>query len=271
MGAELQVPEPFAQIGDRHSDEFRDTLFSYLHICGLLAQTTAITFGTKSLSPVAGHHHAILYLVLVLLNHLEESVDTLETADPMPQLVFLELRQISVRFMHRETDLGSNVDEIFLPLAHLLPFPTFNCPLIDRQRRIRNHQTLIYAETFPEPLTARTRTIGIVKVEQHVGRLDKLDAVRLETFRELVAMDSILAPNHQAHRVITFKESGLDRVGKAGQLVRVVHNRHSVNQQLVAIIDFRQFSGGKQLVETVKPAVTVKTRVTSLGKNLKMD
>ena len=34
-----------------------------------------MTDGTVGLTPVAAQHHAVLYLVLVLLDHFEEGVD----------------------------------------------------------------------------------------------------------------------------------------------------------------------------------------------------
>ena len=83
--------------------------------------------------------------------------------------------------MNREAHLRGGMDEILLPLPHLLPFPAFDGTLVNRQRRIWNHQPLIYSQTTAETFAPRTGSIRIIEIEKHIRRFDKFQSVCLET------------------------------------------------------------------------------------------
>ena len=74
MLVELQLFEPFLQSDDRHLHQVRDAAASYLDIVSLGLQAGTMTYRTDGLTTIAAHHDAVLYLVLVLLDHLEEVV-----------------------------------------------------------------------------------------------------------------------------------------------------------------------------------------------------
>ncbi len=55
-----------------------------------------MTVGAHGLSAVTGKHHAVLYLVEILLDHPEETVDSFETMTAMPQKIFLGLQEFGI-------------------------------------------------------------------------------------------------------------------------------------------------------------------------------
>ena len=71
--------------------------------------------------------------VLVLLDHLEESVDALEPSVTVPQHIQFGLRGVAIGAMNRETDVGSQMYQLTLPLAHLVASPAHNGIVVNRQ------------------------------------------------------------------------------------------------------------------------------------------
>ena len=230
-----------------------------------------MTFGAECFAAVTREHHAILNLILVALEHLEKTVDAGESAHSMPQLILLFLRQFAVGLVYRKTERRDSVDEVALPRAHHLPFPTLHGPFVDRQGRIRNHQPLVDTETTAEPLTARARTIGIVEVEQQIRRLDKLQAVSLEAFREFMAVRlALIVPDNKGERVAPLEKRRLGRVGQTRKFVGVVRDTHAVDQQFIAVGLFRFLFRGEKFVEREKFPIPVETRVAPLAEHLEM-
>ena len=174
MLVELQLPEPFCQSDDGHLHQVANAPSADFHIVGLGLQTCAVTSGTGRLSPVSCHHHAVLYLVLVILHHLEELVDTrllllaLVRGQPVPQPVFLLARQVHVRLKDGEVVDGGMTHEPLLPLLHLLTVPAYDAAVIYRERRIGDDKLLVDADDASESLTLRTGTHGRIEGEKLV-------------------------------------------------------------------------------------------------------
>ena len=74
MSWQLQLPEPLLQFSDGHLHQVGNASSCNLYIVGLRFQTRAMANRTGGLTTITAHHHTVLYLVLVFLNHLEESV-----------------------------------------------------------------------------------------------------------------------------------------------------------------------------------------------------
>ena len=159
---EDQFVEPFLQSDDRHLNKVGDASSANLHVISLGLQACAVTGGTVGLSPVTAQHHAVLYLVLVFLKHLEERVDTWAFLLPavrrqtVPQPVLLRLCQVHIGLEDREVVLHSVTTEPFLPLFHLLTMPADDAAVIDGEGRIGNDQFLVDADDATEALTLRT-------------------------------------------------------------------------------------------------------------------
>ena len=75
VGGECQRVEEFLQFGDGQVYQIRNGPSAHFHISGFGAQARAVALGTDRFAPVACQHDAVLYLVLVFLQHLEEVVD----------------------------------------------------------------------------------------------------------------------------------------------------------------------------------------------------
>ena len=214
--AQLQLPEPLLQTGDGHLYQVGDAATVYLHIVGLGLQARAVAYRTGGLAPVTTQHHAVLYLVLVLLHHLEEGVDAgflLQTAvagQTVPQPVLLLLRQRVVRLEDREVVLGGMLYEPVFPLAHLLAVPGHHAAVVDGERGIGDDQVLIDADNLAEALAFRTGAHGRIEREHLVGRLLEGDAVGLEARAEIIAQPG--RQHHEPQLAVSFEEGRLRRV-----------------------------------------------------------
>ena len=94
---QLQVAEELLQVVDRQVHQLGDGASAYLYIAGFLLQTGAVAGRTIGFPPIACQHHAVLNLILVLLQHLEEGVDASLFSRAVPQIVLLLLSKLIVR------------------------------------------------------------------------------------------------------------------------------------------------------------------------------
>ena len=174
MGLQLQTIEPLLQSHDGHLYQVADASASNLHVVGFRLQARTMTLRTCGLTPVAGQHHAVLYLVLILLHHLEELVDTrlfllaLIRGQSVPQPVFLPLRQVHVGFEDGEIVVSGIPAEPVFPFSHLLSVPAHHAAVIDAQRRVGDHQLLVNTHNLAKALTLRTGSCWRVKREHLV-------------------------------------------------------------------------------------------------------
>ena len=76
MIVQLETTEELLQIVNRQIDQLGDGTSAHFYIACFLFQTGAVTSGAEGLSPIAGKHHAVLNLILVFFQHLEEGIDT---------------------------------------------------------------------------------------------------------------------------------------------------------------------------------------------------
>ena len=72
---QLKCAEPLLQPHHGHLHQVGDAPATYLNILSFGLQACAVALRAGGLATVAGHHHAVLYLVLVLPHHIEEGVD----------------------------------------------------------------------------------------------------------------------------------------------------------------------------------------------------
>ncbi len=219
---------------------------SHLYIVGFGTQTRAVTCVTHCLALIAGAHYAILYLVLVGVDHLEKLVDArklgigqlgrahLLGGRAVPQERFLLGREVGIGGVDWKTKLDGVVDKHAAPFAHLLSAPACHGLVIDRERGVGYDQTLVDAEHPPETTAHGACSDGVVEVEHHVGGLLKAYAVSLEFLGEFARHASAFRlPHHQGERVVTLEESCLGRVGQAAQLVAFVRDGQTVDHEHV--------------------------------------
>lgn len=237
----LQVVEPVFQSDDGHLHQVRDAASANLHIVSLRLQTGAVTFRTGRLTTIAAQHHPVLDLILVLLHHLEESIDAdlvvnvLMTfgGESMPQHVLLLLRQVVVRFEDREVILRGTPAELLFPHAHLLTMPAYHTAVVYRQGAVGNHQMLVDTDDLAKALALRTGTHGGVEGEKVVGRLLELHAIRLEAHGEIIGDHR--GQEHQPALSVALIESRLGRVDESGDGILRVIDRQAVNDEVVII------------------------------------
>ena len=72
---QFELVEPLLQPENGQFDEVADASSANLHIIRLWLQTCSVAFRTGGLATIAAQHHPVLYLILVVLHHLEEVVD----------------------------------------------------------------------------------------------------------------------------------------------------------------------------------------------------
>ena len=158
--------KPFFQPDDGHLYQISDGASADFHVVGLGFQPGAVTHRARRLSAVTAEHDAVLYLVLVLLDHLEKVVNgnpfvfgpVAVGGQSVPKLVFLLLGQFVVRLEDREVVLSSTPAEFLFPRAHLLAVPADHAAVIDGEVGVGNHQVFVNADDLAEALTLRTGT-----------------------------------------------------------------------------------------------------------------
>ena len=192
---QLQHLEPSSEITDGHLYKVRYALSTYLHPCGFLFQASAVTDGTDRLSAIAAQHDAILYLVLILLHHLEEGVNRYLFVDiplafrgeAVPEHVLLVLRQFVVGFEDGEVVFGCPAAELILPHAHLVAVPTLHAAVVDAQRGVGNDELLVDADNLAEAFTLWAGAQRRVEREHLVAGFFERDTIGFEACREIVA------------------------------------------------------------------------------------
>ena len=235
MFRQFQTVEPFLQSDDGHLHQVGDAPSTDLDVVGLRFQTCTMTHRTGGLAPVPTEHHTVLYLILVLRQHLEECVDAWLLLLPLiggktvPKPVFLLLGQFHIWFEDGEVVVGGMSTEPFLPFLHLLTVPAYHTTLIDRQGRVGDDQSFVDADDTTEALALRTGTCRGVEREHVVVGFLEGHAVGLELHGEII--EDVRGREQQAQLTMSFKEGGLGRVRQSGDGVLRVVSRQTVDDQ----------------------------------------
>ena len=85
MLIQFQMVEELLQFCDRQIHQFGNILSAHPYISGFRFQAGAVAFRAKRLSPVTRQHHPVLYLILILFQHLEEIIDAVEILVAFPK------------------------------------------------------------------------------------------------------------------------------------------------------------------------------------------
>ena len=240
MLRQLQLVKPLFQSYHGHLYQVGNASSAYLDILRLGLQARTVTRRTSGLTSVSGQHHAILYLVLVLLYHVEEEVDTrffllsLIRWKPVPEPVLLLLGQVHVRLEDGEVVFGCMLTEPVFPFAHLGAVPTNHTSVVNAQGGIGNHEFLVDTHDTTEALTLRTSASGRVKREQLVAWFLESDAVGLELHREVVA--DVRWREHQSQFAMSLEESGLCRIHQACNRILRIINAQTVYYKVQTIL-----------------------------------
>ena len=192
MVVEFEFVEELSEFRHRHIHQFGDGASAHFHVGGFFLQTCAVAHRAYGLSAETAQHHSVLYLVLVVAYHLEESVDAHRLMDvlpwhTMPKHVFLLLRQGIVRGENREVvvSLGS-ADELVFPLAHLLATPANHSALVKAEFLVGDDQTFVDAHHLAKAFTFGTGSHGGVEGEEVFARLIECHTVSFVAGREHV-------------------------------------------------------------------------------------
>ena len=147
----------------------------------------------------------------------------------MPQPVLFLARQFQIRLEDGELVAGSAAAEFVLPHLHLVAMPALHASLIDGKRAVGNHEFLVDTDDTPETFAGGTGAKRRIEREHIVVGFFKLDAVGLETSREIVA--DVAGKEHQPALTVAFIESCLRRVKQTRDHVLAVVNRKTVDKQ----------------------------------------
>ena len=195
-----------------------------------------MTLRTGRLAPVASHHHTILDLILIGLDHLEELVDAGFLLRPfvrgqtVPQPVLLLLGQIHIGFEDGKIIFGCMATEPFEPLLHLLTMPADHTTIVDGERRIGDDQLLVDTDDSSEALTHRTGACGGVEGEELVAGFLEHDTISLETGGEVVA--DVRRREHQTEFAMSLEEGRLRRVYQTCDGILRIVDAHTVDDQI---------------------------------------
>ena len=266
----LKSSKPLLQVGDRHLHQLRNRGTAHLYIFTLLAKPRPVTLGTTGLASVTCQHNTILYLVLVLLDHLEKSVDALEPSVAVPQHIQFGLSKVAIGTMNREPDVGSQMYQFTLPLAHLVASPAHNGIVVDRQRRVGHNQIGVDAYHPSETLTPRTSAIRVVEVEHQLRGLAEHNTVGLKSLGEVMSVQSVGSPHEKTHLVMSLKKRRFHRIGKSAQLITLVGHRQTVDKEVIARSRFRQTVIGEKMLNVNEFPVLDKTRISAFKQHLEL-
>ena len=131
-----------------HLNQLVDGLAAHLYVTGLLAQARSVTLGADGLAAVSGQHDAVLDLVLALLQHTEEIVNTgllpspfiLAAAASVPQVILLLLCKLVIWCEYGEIVLLCVKDKVILPSGHHVTAPAYHGAVINAQCAVGNDQ-----------------------------------------------------------------------------------------------------------------------------------
>ena len=183
---QLQAVEECLKVGDGQVHQLRDVASAHPHVARFGLQAAAVAARTEGLAAVAGQHHAVLYLVLVLLQHAEEGVDAFEVGRTLPQHAALLVGQLVVGGKDGEARLFGAADDHVAPFAHLLAPPAHHGSVVDGQGAVGHHQMLVDADDAAEAFAFGASAHGRVEREHLVVGLLEADAVGLELGAEAV-------------------------------------------------------------------------------------
>ena len=240
MRVQLQVVEEELQLGDGQIYQFRDVASSHAYVVRFGFQAGAVAFGAERLSAISCQHHAILYLVLVFLYHLEEGVDTFKVACPFPQHPALLVGQFVIGSEYGEAGFLGSVYHHIPPFAHLLAPPAYYSAVVDGQGTVGYHEMLVDADDPSESLAHGACADGRVEGEHLVVRFFEDDAVCFEFGAETIEAGTSVGPvEAQQAGAVSLVHGCFGRVGEAADGILFRGGCHTVNQQKNGISGFR--------------------------------
>ena len=203
---------------------------SHPYVACLGTQARAVALGAQRTAPVACQHDAVLYLVLSLLEHLEEGIDADEApfaffgcqcpvcrytgfGGAVPKPVFLALGEFVVGLMDGKPSFCVERDEPVLPLAHLVTAPAHHGSLVEAQGGVGDDELFVDAHDASETLTLGAGPDGGVEGKEVVGGFAECHAVGLETGGEGVLLSVAEPVEH--HLAAALVEGCLGTIDKA--------------------------------------------------------
>ena len=182
--AEFRAQKEIAQFVYRHLDQIVNGFAANLDIHRLFAQARTVAFGANRTSAITAQHHPVLNFVLVGVEEVEKTVQTLEISVPCPQQYFLFIGKLVIWFMHGESGFTGIHYQLLAVLSHFLSPPAGYRALIYGQCFIRYYEIFVYAYYRTEALAFGTSTCRAVEIEKFfISRLE-LYAVFLEIGRK---------------------------------------------------------------------------------------
>ena len=259
MGCQLQLSEELLQLRYRHLHQFRDAPSPHFHVVGLRLEACAVAGWAGGLSAVACHHHAVLYLVLVLLHHFEEGVDAFEVGRTLPEHPSLLLGEVDVGGKDGEPRLFRSANHHLTPFAHHLASPADHGSIIDREGAVGHHQMLVNADNPSKALAGGAGSQGGVEGEHLVVGFLKGDAVGLELRAEAVEAGGAIATVEAEHAgSVALVHRCLGRVSQSADALLRGRGHHAVNHQehhvallVLILLDAHRLSVHLQSVESL--------------------
>ncbi len=163
-----------------HIQQFTDALATYLNIRNLFFQPCATAGTANSPAAVTAEHITELYLVLLGLNPGEEIVYAGEILVPVPEKILLFLCELGIRTVNGEIKLVGIFYQAFFVPAHQFSSPGSHGILIYAQRRVGDHEFLVYAHHAAETSANGTSPQRVIEGEHGFRWLLKHHPVRLK-------------------------------------------------------------------------------------------
>src|SRR5574344_1190187 len=120
------------QVYDRHIHKIRNAMTVNLYVSCLFLKPCSMTFRTDRFSSVTCHHYTVLDFILVITNHIKETVNTdsfffrIFTVrwKSMPQPLLLFVREFVIGFEYREIVICCSSAKFIFPYLHFISMPT---------------------------------------------------------------------------------------------------------------------------------------------------
>ena len=213
---------------------------TYFDVLRFPPQPATVADVAGGAAPVTGEHDAVLDLVQLLTQFVEEGSDAPHVAIAVPEHPLLLAGKVGVGGVDGEVELVSLAHKVLLPAAEGAAVPGGHRPVVDRLGGVGNDLVFVDAHRPAEAFALRAGTVGVVVIEQGGGGLEEGHAVEFEA---VVPGRPVVGVEPDDHLAAAFGKGRTHRVGDPLVVLLVVGAHHEAvdeHHHLVLVVQFGQ-------------------------------
>ena len=168
----------------RHAQDVVDGDAAHEHMSCVRPDARAMARGAFGSAAVPADHHAVLNLVALRFQHVEEGVDALEMGASVPNQLPLGVGQLLPRRVHRKVHGTGGHDQPLAPTSRALAAPRGHRTIVQASGRVRHHLVGVDAQHVSVAFACSARPDRAVEVEHVWGGLREDHAVPFEAVVE---------------------------------------------------------------------------------------